>query len=54
MPAAVWQPLLKKNFGLPPEEDGVVLDSLPDLLFAHGVPLLPHCPFSDLYQLLFC
>lgn len=33
---AVWQPLLQKNFGLPPETDGVVLDQLPDLLFSHG------------------
>lgn len=38
MPAAVWQPLLLENFGLPPETDGVVLDPLPDLLFSHGAP----------------
>lgn len=37
MPAAVWQPLLLKNFGLPAETDGVVLDPLPDLLFSHGM-----------------
>lgn len=39
MPAAVWAPLLQKNFGLPPATDGVVLDSLPDLLFLHGTRL---------------
>lgn len=43
MPAPLWEPLLKPNFGLPPDSiPGEPLDALPLLLLTHGACLTAH------------